>query len=123
MAKRLICFPFVNGSLQEYSFNDLDDYERARVYNGEEVVKRFVYNDSKKEVWKPNEEVELTATAIKVANKITISAEGNDKPWFVILKNVSNVQDVQGGSFEIKEDGAHITPAAGNKEIVCYLNN
>ena len=39
MAKKLICFPFIDGSLQEYSFNDLDDSERERVYNGEEVVK------------------------------------------------------------------------------------
>ena len=60
MAKKLICFPFIDGNLQEYSFNNLDDSERERVYNGEEVVKEFVYNKDKKEVWKPNEEVELT---------------------------------------------------------------
>lgn len=60
MAKKLICFPFVDGNLQEYSFNDLNDSERERVYNGEEVVKEFVYNRDKKEVWKPNEEIELT---------------------------------------------------------------
>lgn len=60
MAKKLICFPFVDGNLQEYSFNDLNDAERERVYNGEEVVKEFVYNRDKKEVWKPNEEIELT---------------------------------------------------------------
>lgn len=60
MAKKLICFPFINGNLQEYSFNGLDDAERERVYNGEEVVKEFIYNKDKKEIWKPNEEVELT---------------------------------------------------------------
>ena len=60
MAKKLICFPFIDGNLQEYSFNDLSDSERERVYNGEEVVKEFSYNKDKKEVWKPNEEVELT---------------------------------------------------------------
>jgi hypothetical protein len=60
MAKKLICFPFVNGNLQEYSFNNLTDSERERVYNGEEVVKEFVYDKNKKEIWKPNEEVELT---------------------------------------------------------------
>ena len=56
MAKKLICFPFINGNLQEYSFNNLDDDERERVYNGEEVIK----GSNKKEIWKPNEEVELT---------------------------------------------------------------
>lgn len=60
MAKKLICFPFINGNLQEYSFHDLNDEERERVYNGEEVFREFAYNKNKKEVWKPNEEVELT---------------------------------------------------------------
>ena len=54
MAKKLICFPFVDGNLQEWSRNNLTDSERERVYNGEEVVK------GSNEVWKPNKEVELT---------------------------------------------------------------
>ena len=54
MTKKLICFPFINGNLQEWSLNDLTDSERERVYNGEEVVK------GSNEVWKPNKEVELT---------------------------------------------------------------
>ena len=54
MAKKLICFPFINGNLQEWSLNNLTDSERERVYNGEEVVK------GSNEVWKPNKEVELT---------------------------------------------------------------
>ena len=58
MRKKLICFPFVNGDLQEYSFRNLDDSERERVYRGESVEIE-VYS-GKKEVWKPNEEVELT---------------------------------------------------------------
>ena len=54
MAKKLICFPFIDGNLQEYSWNNLTDSERERVYSGEEVVK------GSDEVWKPNKEVELT---------------------------------------------------------------
>ena len=54
MTKKLICFPFIDGSLQEWSWNNLTDSERERVYNGEEVVK------GSNEVWKPNKEVELT---------------------------------------------------------------
>ena len=54
MTKKLICFPFVDGNLQEWSRNNLTDSERERVYNGEEVVK------GSNEVWKPNKEVELT---------------------------------------------------------------
>ena len=54
MTKKLICFPFIDGNLQEWSWNNLTDSERERVYNGEEVVKGV------NEVWKPNTEVELT---------------------------------------------------------------
>ena len=60
MAKKLICFPFIDGNLQEWSWNDLTDSERERVYNGEEVVKGFSSDENKNEVWKPNKEVELT---------------------------------------------------------------
>lgn len=58
MGKKLICFPFVNGDLQEYSFRNLDDSERERVYRGE-TVEIETYS-GRKEVWKPNEEIELT---------------------------------------------------------------
>lgn len=52
MGKKLICFPFINGDLQEYSFRNLDDSERERVYRGE-IVEIEVYS-GRKEVWKPN---------------------------------------------------------------------
>ena len=60
MTKKLICFPFIDGNLQEWSWNNLTDLERERVYNGEEVVKGFSSDENKNEVWKPNKEVELT---------------------------------------------------------------
>ena len=60
MAKKLICFPFIDGNLQEYSRNNLNDSERERVYNGEEVVTDLYPNSTHKEIWKPNTEVELT---------------------------------------------------------------
>ena len=58
MAKKLICFPFIDGNLQEYSFNNLNDEERERVYTGEHIAAKTVWG--KEEVWRPNEEVELT---------------------------------------------------------------
>ena len=62
MAKKLICYPFVNGSLIEYSHYNLNDEERERVYNGERVTSQGVYyvGDGREVIWKPNEEVELT---------------------------------------------------------------
>lgn len=60
MAKKLICFPFIDGNLQEYSFHSLTDDEIERAYNGEEIIKEYAYYSDKKEIWKPNEEIELT---------------------------------------------------------------
>lgn len=89
MAKRLICFPFVDGSLQEYSFHDLDDDERIRVYNGEEVVTNFIYDKSKKVIWKPNEEVELTlrykgyGRGRSAVTFYWVDENGHDYPMFI----------------------------------------
>lgn len=51
--KKLICFPFVNGSLQEYSFYNLNDDEMERIYNGEHI------ESLDGTIWKPNEEIYL----------------------------------------------------------------
>ena len=47
-----IAFPFVNGSLQGYIWNNLSDKETEMVYNGEDVTIGNIE-------WRPNEEVEL----------------------------------------------------------------
>jgi hypothetical protein len=51
--KKLICFPFINGSLQEYSFYNLSDDEIERIYNGEHI------ESQDGTIWKPNEEIYL----------------------------------------------------------------
>ena len=58
MAKKLICFPFIDGNLQEYIAYDLNDSERERVYNGERII-NTTYSNRVIE-WRKNEEVELT---------------------------------------------------------------
>ena len=51
--KKLIFFPFINGSLQEYSFYNLSDDEIERIYNGEHI------ESQDGTIWKPNEEIYL----------------------------------------------------------------
>ncbi len=51
--KKLLCFPFINGSLQEYSFYNLNDDEIERIYNGEHI------ESQDGTIWKPNEEIYL----------------------------------------------------------------
>ena len=58
MTKKLICFPFIDGDLQEWSWNNLTDSERERVYNGEEVVKEY------NEVWKQSLRFTTKATVV-----------------------------------------------------------
>lgn len=60
MAKKLICFPFINGNLQEWTSVHLSDEERERVYNGEDINSDLYKWGGGSVVWRPNEEVELT---------------------------------------------------------------
>lgn len=60
MAKKLICFPFINGNLQEWTSVNLSDEERERVYNGEDINTDLYKWGGGSVVWRPNEEVELT---------------------------------------------------------------
>ena len=76
---------------------------------------------AKTEVINMRGEVELSVTAMKIADKVVITTDGDDKPWTMILKNVNSVKEVTGASFEIKEDGTYITSTLGHKEIICFL--
>ncbi len=59
MTNQLVCFPFVDGDLQEFSDNVLSDEEKEQVYNDEEIIKEWCHK-GKLEIWRKNEEVELT---------------------------------------------------------------
>lgn len=60
MAKKLICFPFIDGNLLEWTSVNLSDEERERVYNGEDINSDRYKWGGGSVVWRPNEEVELT---------------------------------------------------------------
>lgn len=105
MAKKLICFPFVDGNLQEYPFYELDDSQREQVYNGEEISTRYIYSDEKKVIWKPNKEVELTLHYKgygRGRSSVTfywLDNEGHEYPMFIkdmdeLLKEKIGVSDV-----------------------------
>lgn len=92
MAEKLICFPFVDGNLQDYIDQELTENEINRVYNGEVVTtKRYPYNHNDKTVviWKPREEIELTLTYKSISRgrssaKINwIDGEGHEFPMFL----------------------------------------
>ena len=105
MAKKLICFPFVDGNLQEYPFYELDDSQREQVYNGEEISTRYIYSDEKKVIWKPNKEVELTLHYKgygRGRSSVTfywLDNEGHEYPMFIkdmdeLLKEKIGVSDI-----------------------------
>lgn len=85
MAKN-ICFPFCEGSLQEFVYRGLDTEDEKRVYSGEEVVTDSGGHDI---VWKPKEYVELTVDLERYArgrSAITFyvtDENDNEYPMFV----------------------------------------
>lgn len=62
---------------------------------------------------------ELKVSAVLKGNVITIEAEGSGKPWSLLLNGVFNVEDVEGASFVVEENGTKLIPAA--ERITCKL--
>lgn len=63
----------------------------------------------------------LNVSALKDGNTITIKASGEDKPWKFVLKNLTNVESVEGAEFKTNGNDTEIEIASGNCEIVCKL--
>lgn len=59
MAKKLVCYPFINGNLLDYVDLQISDDDAERIYNGEKPSTE--YTDCGRVVeWRPNAEIELT---------------------------------------------------------------
>ena len=63
----------------------------------------------------------LSVTVLKEGNTVTVKSSGTEKPWNLILKNVTNVESVEGASFEIGGNDIKIAVESGNSSIVCKL--
>jgi hypothetical protein len=53
---------------------------------------------------------------------VTVRVQVEESSWSLLLRNVFEVADVQGGSAETTERGVRITPAAGASELRVKLS-
>lgn len=94
MAKKLVCYPFINGNLLDYVNRQISDDDAERIYNGEKPLTE--YTDCGRVVeWRPNAEIELTLHYqgyTRGRSSVTfcwIDDDGHEYPMFV--KDVSEM--------------------------------
>lgn len=63
----------------------------------------------------------LAVSVLKDGNTIDIKSIGTDKPWSLILKDVTNVAEVSGLTFEVFGNDTKIIIPSGTCEITCKL--
>ena len=66
-------------------------------------------------------EEELSVIVLKNGNTIKIKSTGSHKPWKFVLKNVTNVESIDNGTFNINGNDSEIEIADGNMEVICKL--
>jgi len=67
--------------------------------------------------------ITLNVEVLKKENEIIIESTGTDGEWNLVLKNLLNINEVQGGEFIIEGEDTKILPNAGNAKCICYLAN
>ena len=63
----------------------------------------------------------LAVTVLKDGNTINVKSTGTDKSWSLVLKDVTNVADVNGLTFEVVGNDTKITIPSGTCEVACKL--
>ncbi|MFM9277392.1 alpha-xylosidase [Paenibacillus jiagnxiensis] len=66
-------------------------------------------------------EVELTVSVKREGGKLSIVSEGAGKPWSVVLRGISELSGIDGGSSEQGSQGVVITPAGLNGSVTVTL--
>jgi alpha-D-xyloside xylohydrolase len=67
--------------------------------------------------------ITLKVEVLKKDNKIIIESTGTDGQWNLVLKNLLNINKVQGGEFIIEGEDTKILLKGGNAKCTCYLIN
>lgn len=66
-------------------------------------------------------ETALTASAVRSGQEITVTVEGGDKPWSLLLRGVKEVSSVSGGKAQAEELGVRIVPDVGASALGIQL--
>ena len=68
-----------------------------------------------------NNEEKLSVEVLKNGNKIVIESTGTEEEWTLVLKDVVNVESVEGAEFILEENDTKIKINSGNSKIFCIL--
>jgi len=69
----------------------------------------------------PKGKTALTVVARREGEQIRIQVDGARKPWNILLRNVTVLQNVEGGTAQKTEQGVLITPQAGVESLIIKL--
>lgn len=72
-------------------------------------------------VFDMNNEEKLSVEVLKNGNKIVIESTGTEDEWTLVLKDVVNVESVEGAEFISEENDTKIKINSGNSKIFCIL--
>lgn len=68
-----------------------------------------------------NNDEKLSVEILKSNNNISIESKGTEEPWTLVLKNINNVETVQGRNFVIAGMDTKINIKSGNSKITIIL--
>lgn len=72
-------------------------------------------------VFDMNNEEKLSVEVLKNANKIIIESIGTDEKWTLVLKDVTNVESVEGAEFFLEENDTSVKVKYGNSKVLVTL--
>lgn len=72
-------------------------------------------------VFDMNNEEKLSVEIIKNGNKIIIESTGTEEEWNLVLKDMTNVESVEGGEFSLEENDTKVKVKSGNSKVICTL--
>ncbi len=99
-------------NLTEYDYADGVNFQIFELADGYSAIS---------ELYNVSAELEMEVEALRKDNKIVIRVNGKGDNWSVLLVNISKVQSVNGGSYEIESNGVKLIPDKDSKVLVVNL--
>lgn len=88
-------------SRPDYDYADQVTFHAFQIEDGKTVSTK-VFNTAGK--------AEMEVSIRRMGNKLTIEANGNEKPWSILLRNIFDVKAVKEGAFLVESLGTKIIP-------------
>ncbi|MDR3595192.1 alpha-xylosidase [Clostridium sp.] len=63
----------------------------------------------------------LEVEVLKVGNEINVESTGKGDSWTLILKNITNIEKIDGGELVVEEKDSKILLSSGTCKCTCYL--